>query len=631
MASTSEDFEQKRSLLAAIINSCDDAIVSKTLDGIITTWNPAAERMFGYSAAEVIGQSITIIFPPDRLGEERMLLTSIGRGEVVYHYETIRIRKDGSTVDVSVTLSPIIYSNGSIVGASKIAQGITERRHLQQIIHESQKQLTTFIRRAPISMAMLDKHMTYLAASDRWIMDYGQGLADLTGRNHYEMNPDLPEEWKRFHQEALAGATLKNDEDLWIKGDGSKHWLRWAIVPWTDGNGVVGGIIISTEDVTEQMLTLEDLKVAKAEAEKASDAKSRFLAAASHDLRQPLQALSLQVGILGRKFKLDDQPLVKKMEQCVFSLNAMLSDLLDLSKLDAGAVAPKIEDFSVAEMLTAIIAIHSSAAEAKGIRLRMVNSGLIARTDRLLLERILGNLLSNALRYTDKGGVIIGCRRIQGKVWIEVRDTGIGIPQDNTAEIFDEFKQLANPERNREKGSGLGLAIVKRTADLLGLEVRVSSRLGRGSSFSIELPLGDAARITPAPPSVQEDKEQKLRIALVEDDASLRQTLAYVLEEIGHQVVAAPSSQVVLAGLGETPPDILIADYRLGGMETGIDTIAVLTNAFGVPIPTVILTGETAPDVIRKIADQGVRVHHKPVKLEALTASIRELTMASSK
>jgi CheY-like chemotaxis protein len=240
---------------------------------------------------------------------------------------------------------------------------------------------------------------------------------------------------------------------------------------------------------------------------------------------------------------------------------------------------------------------------------------------------ILGNLLSNAVRYTDKGGVIIGCRRIQGKVWIEVRDTGIGIPQDKTTEIFEEFKQLANSERNREKGSGLGLAIVKRTADLLGLKVRVSSKPGRGSSFSIKLPLGNAARIAPAPPTIREGTERKLRIALVEDDASLRQTLAYVLEDIGHRVVAAPSSQVVLAGLGETPPDILIADYRLGGMETGIDTIAAITNAFGVLIPAIILTGETAPDVLRKIAEKGVQVHHKPVKLETLTASIRELTM----
>ena len=352
--------------------------------------------------------------------------------------------------------------------------------------------------------------------------------------------------------------------------------------------------------------------------------------AASHDLRQPLQALSLQIGILGLKFKREDQPLLKKMEHCVFNLNAMLSDLLDLGKLDAGAVVPNIQDFSVAEMLASIIAIHSPEAEAKNICLRMVASGQTARTDRVLLERILGNLVSNAVRYTDKGGVIIGCRRSRGKVWIEVRDTGIGIPQDKTAEIFEEFKQLANPGRNREKGSGLGLAIVKRTADLLGLKIRVSSRPGRGSSFAIELPPGSAACIAPPPPSSMDQIGRKLRIALVEDDVSLRQTIAFVLEEIGHHVVAAPSSQVVLANLGEIPPDILISDYRLGGKETGIDTIAAVTNAFGVPIPAVILTGETAPDVVHKIATHGILVHHKPVKLETLTACIRKLTMASS-
>ncbi len=215
-------------------------------------------------------------------------------------------------------------------------------------------------------------------------------------------------------------------------------------------------------------------------------------------------------------------------------------------------------------------------------------------------------------------------------MWIEVRDTGIGIPQDKTSEIFEEFKQLANPERNREKGSGLGLAIVKRTADLLGLEVRVSSRLGRGSSFSFELPLGDAAQIAPTPLVVQEEMEQKLRVALVEDDEALRLTLAFVLEEIGHQVVAAPSTQAILDRLGETPPDILIADYRLGADETGVDAIAAVINAFGAPIPAVILTGETAPDVVHRIASHGVKVHHKPVKLATLTDCIRDLTRASS-
>jgi signal transduction histidine kinase len=251
------------------------------------------------------------------------------------------------------------------------------------------------------------------------------------------------------------------------------------------------GLIATTfRDVTASVEAKRALEQAKMAAENANEAKSRFLAAASHDLRQPLQALSLYLGVLAQRLPPENSSVMRYIDICVTSLNELLSDLLDLSKLEAGVVEPKQSDFPVSQILDKVVAGYAGAAREKGLRLRVVPSRLHASTDPVLFERIVTNLVSNALRYTRQGGTVIGCRHRAGRIWLEICDTGIGIPEDQQEVIFEEFRQLANPERSREKGSGLGLAIVRKTARLLGLDVRVSSQPGRGSTFAVELPLG---------------------------------------------------------------------------------------------------------------------------------------------
>lgn len=227
---------------------------------------------------------------------------------------------------------------------------------------------------------------------------------------------------------------------------------------------------------------------AKAEAEAANVSKSKFLAAASHDLRQPLQALGLFLTVLAGRIGKDEAVLMANLEHCHANLNEMLSDMLDISKLDAGVVTPQVVEFPLGELLERVAASHQLPAQGKGLFVHLVRTGAVIRSDPALLQRVLSNFLSNAVRYTERGGVLIGCRRRGGRRWIEVWDTGIGIPANMIDEIFDEFRQLDNPARNREKGSGLGLAIVRKTAGLLGLEIRVSSVLGKGSVFALELP-----------------------------------------------------------------------------------------------------------------------------------------------
>ena len=380
-----------------------------------------------------------------------------------------------------------------------------------------------------------------------------------------------------------------------------------------------GQFFVFFRDITERKRVGAELVQAKASAEQANHSKSRFLAAASHDLRQPLAALSLFVGVLKRKSPPDCTELVSKIEVCIGSLSEMLTDLLDISKLDAGVVTPTPSDFSVDELLDSFVSLYTGEAELKGLRLRVRRSGAFGRTDPQLLHRILGNLVANAIRYTGQGGVLMACRCHQGKQWIEVWDTGIGIAAEKTSVIFEEFRQLGDESRNR--GSGLGLAIVAKAAALLGLQIRLQSRPGRGSCFAIEVPPGRASR--PMITATSLAPVRPLRIAMVEDHTLVLQALTLALARDGHDVIAATSGSALLAKLGRQGPDLLISDYRLAQNETGFEVIDAVRSQFGVALPVILMTGDTDPALVRIMADRGVAVLYKPLQMDALQTFIR--------
>ncbi len=378
-------------------------------------------------------------------------------------------------------------------------------------------------------------------------------------------------------------------------------------------------------DISARKQNEAALVAAAADAEKANNAKSRFLAAASHDLRQPLSALALYVGALHSIAPASCRDVVEHIIACSRSLNELLGDLLDVSKLDAGVVTPTSADFAVDDLLASLVSVNAAEADIKGLHIRRRDCGLFAYTDRQLYQRILGNLLSNAIRYTEKGGVLIACRMRGGKHWIEVWDTGIGISEKDTAIVFEEFRQVGDSARNR--GSGLGLAIVAKSAALLGLQVRLRSRPGRGSLFAIEMPAS-------ANPGAERPPESTLPtrsciIGLVEDNTPLRHALALALETLGHVVFPATGGAELLANLGEQAPDLIISDYRLAQSETGFDVIAAARAAFGEGLPAIIITGDTDPELIRQMNNADVTVQYKPLQIDELALCILQATNIS--
>ena len=536
-------------------------------------------------------------------------------------WQTYRILHPEMGIRWMSARSRISYSEtGEALRVHGINVDVSDLKALTIELYEKEERLRLFIEGAPTGIAMFDRNMRYLAVSRHYVEEW-RLEGDIIGRTHYEVFPDTPVRWQEIHQRCLAGETLSCDEDPFPRSDGSEGWLRWDIRPWFGHDGEVGGIIMFSENITHRKAAEEGLKRAKKEAENANNAKSRFLAAASHDLRQPLSALTLYIDVLAQQKPPGSERLLGNMQGCVASLSELLTNLLDLSKLEAGVVHPEARDFPLAHLFAKLASMHGPEAQQKGLRLRCASTRLSGHTDPVLFQRMLGNLVANAVRYTECGGILVGCRRHQGRLWVEVRDSGIGIPADKTEEIFEEFKQLGNDERSRSKGSGLGLTIVARTASLLGLRIRVSSQLGRGSVFAIEVPQGKAN----AARAVEQAPQAALRVALVEDDELLLGALEQSLQEAGHQVVPASSSAELLERLGDEAPALVISDYRLARGETGFDVVNAVRTRFGPAIPALLITGDTDPKLMRDMAARDVRVFHKPMSLEALKRAVGEL------
>jgi signal transduction histidine kinase len=363
--------------------------------------------------------------------------------------------------------------------------------------------------------------------------------------------------------------------------------------------------------------------------ELANLAKSRFLAAASHDLRQPLHALGLFIAQLRPGISGNERDrVVSQMDAAVAAMSEMFNALLDISRLDAGALAPNPAEFPVEHLLRRIKTTFAGGAREKGLRLRIVPSGAWVRSDFILLERILLNLVSNAVRYTAKGGIVVGCRRRGEFLRIEVWDSGIGIPEDQRRNIFVEFHQLAAAEN--PGGLGLGLAIVERLCTLLDHRVEVVSALGRGSRFSILVPLVAARAGLPRPsaaPSPIVDPARGKLVLVVDDDALVLDAMRGLLQSWGSRVITAASASAALGALANQgePPHLIISDYRLSEGKTGIEAIEELRSVFGAAIPACLISGDTGPEPLRHASGQGYQLLHKPVPPITLRAVVNQL------
>lgn len=398
-----------------------------------------------------------------------------------------------------------------------------------------------------------------------------------------------------------------------------------------DGVNVMASALKSAQADLEQRVAVatEQLAQKKEEAEHANRAKSRFLAAASHDLRQPLHALGLFVA------SLHDKPLsedvgrtVNQIDKSVVAMQDLLDALLDISRLDAGVVSPKFADFPVYRLLSAMETNYALHAERKGIALRASPCSAAVRSDPILLERILHNLVSNAVRYTVHGKILLGCRRRGGRLRIEVWDTGIGIPENQQRLIFDEFYRIAE-QLPEERGLGLGLAIVDRLARLLGHKITVRSEPGKGSMFAVEVALatGPAVEGETLPALGDAIVFSGMSIMVIDDDPAALHATQTLLESWGCRVLTAGSGTEAESKLQacDAPPHLFVCDYRLPHNETGVEVLNRLQALLAVDIRAIMISADTSIEVQRMAEASGYPLLHKPLRPAKLRALAHHL------
>jgi two-component system CheB/CheR fusion protein len=414
-------------------------------------------------------------------------------------------------------------------------------------------------------------------------------------------------------------------------------WFSRRVLPYRTHGDEVAGIVITFTDVTLRRNAKLVLKAAQDIAEMANLAKSRFMAAASHDLRQPLQTLVLLNGLLTKiTGGVQAQHLLAKIDETTNSMSGILNTLLDINQIDAGVVKPDYESYRISDLLDKLCQEFSYVAESRGLTLRTVPCSLIAYTDPQIMEQIVRNLISNALKYTKTGGVLVGCRRTRHHIKVEIWDSGPGISESEFGAIFEEYRQIGNAGRDRNRGLGLGLSIVQRLAVLLETRVSVRSVVGKGSVFSIEIPISRDPIIELAEKTNELDTETSgarqrfANILIIEDDPDIRHLLEMFLLEEGHVIAAAfdCDSAVKLISSNLAIPDIVIVDYNLPGGQNGIQVIEHLRTLTDQVFSVIVCTGDIATETLKNIAKHDFVQMTKPMKLKDLNDTIQDLLVS---
>ncbi len=384
----------------------------------------------------------------------------------------------------------------------------------------------------------------------------------------------------------------------------------------------------------ENQTLMESLAQEKNTAEQAVIAKNRFLAAASHDLRQPLHAMGMFLESLRYKESSPDKlAIIDDMSASAQALNGLFNSLLDVSKLDAEIIHFKPTHINIGDMFERLHVQFKNLAAEKGIELHSKHSGCILHADSILLERVLRNLLSNAISYTNQGKVSLVCDASQGDVAvISVIDTGLGIPDQEQDNVFSEYHQLNNPERDRNKGLGLGLAIVKRLCSLMLLEVKMKSKLGLGTRFDLTVPLGNAKKMIAPQTEIGLSMIRNSTVMVIDDEEAVLAGMESMLGQWGCKVVLAESARDALRAIAleQVHPDIIISDYRLRNNCTGLDAVATVREALETDIPGIIVTGDNSPKRLKEVNDSGLYLLHKPVNPDEMRLAIASVKKSTS-
>ncbi len=612
-----------------ILKSAPGATIASDEDGIIRVANRLAERLFGYSRGELIGQSISVLIPEDRRERHDELAKSYHaapRGRPMVSGLDLRAqKKDGTIFNADVALAPFRTDEGLVVAS--IVREVSRR-------DDTDVYFRNLLEAAPDAMIIVDEDGRMAIVNGQAEEMFGYARDELLGNTIEMLLPAAARDVHIGHRtnfsDSPALRPMGQGMDLiGLRKDGTEFPVEISLSPVeTDGGRFISSVI---RDVTVRKQMEQEIIAARQAAERANKANSAFLAAASHDLRQPVQALSLLNGALRRTVK--DERALQMIENQDASLTAMtnlLNSLLDISRLDAGAVTPEFEEFPMQRLIDRLSAEFARQAQHKGLEFEAEACEAVVRSDPNLLAEVITNLVSNAIRYTDKGRVRLACIEEDGHCHLEIRDTGIGIAEDQLEEIFREFHQCKAKGASKE-GFGLGLAIVRRLVDLLDHRIEVESDVGRGSCFKVTVPItGDGAAHIETDDDghpVHETDASGL-VILIEDDVNVADAWGLLLEAEGYRVATAASAteaQALIKHLDETPV-LLISDFHLLDGSTGVEAVSAIREYYASEIPAFIVSGDTSKVVKDARLLDNCTLMSKPVDTNRLLAAARLAT-----
>ena len=661
-----------RSLLQSTIENIGMGISVVDQHLRLVAWNKQYIKMFGYPDGLVcIGRPIVDIFRHNAKRGE------YGGGDMEVHvqmrlrllqdrephsYE--RLRPDGTVLEVRGNPMP----NGGYVNTYR---DITEHKRIEEALRESEQNIRVYTDNVPVLIAYLDPQLRYLFVNKAYADTFGIDRHNIAGVPCYQVLP--PEEYelrRSYIDRALAGERQRFETKLPTR-DGSTRFAEVTYIPHRGEHGDLLGYFTLYQDITERRhaeialqennenlenrvrertlalsvankdlrkentiraLMEDELRQAKSEAEAANIGKTRFLAAASHDLLQPLNAARLFTSALAQQsYEPEVNQLVQNLDGSLKAAEELITTILDISKLDAGALDANPRHFSLDTLMNNLATEFTALAKEKELNFRHVASRRVIYSDPTLLRRILQNFLSNAMRYTQQGKVLLGPRRVGNTLRLEVWDTGVGIPEDKLGEVFEEFKRIDNPRHSQVKGLGLGLSITERIARMLGHEIAVHSWQGKGSVFSVTVPLGDPSLAVKSRPEqrgwIRSKGLNGIHVLAIDNEPKILEGMQALLQGWCCDVLTALSADEAETKIRQQgfTPDIILADYHLSDIHTGIMALEQLKPLWRQAIPTIVITADRTEVVKEEIESAGAQLLTKPIRPAALRAMINKM------
>lgn len=591
--------------------------------------NRGARRNLGYSMEELRGMTPLSFKPRFTPATFEALIAPLKSGAVEkIDFVTLHQRKDGSHYPAEVHLQLSELGDHKVFLA--VILDITNRTQTQADLEQARR----FLEFAPDATIIVnaDGIIEYVSSQTKELLGYtasdllGDNIDNLVPKTFRDKHPAHRQDFLVQPKKRCFGGTYplyalhKDGHEVPVE-------ISLNLIPATEG------VLISAalRDITERLAFEEKIREARDAAQKATIAKSRFLAAASHDLRQPLQSLNLYLSTLNR---LSQDPkaleIGTKMEAALGSMKELMDTLLDVSKLESGSIKPKKRVVSAQSVINDVMADCGPLADNKGLIFNCQSTPQNIYSDAVLLKRILENFVSNAIRYTNKGSITLSCEVDEGHLVLSVKDTGIGISEEFLESIFDEYYRLGNAHREQKNGLGLGLSIVKHIASMLGHDLNVESAVGKGSTFSVRVPISEETDTLGVPVSSDSTllKSRDLpTILCIDDNEAVLDSLTLLLDAMGYDIFLACDGTEALAHIESgLRPDIVLSDYRLPG-DNGLDVIQTLRSALSTDLPAILMTGDTSSMDIRHSDSGEIEVLSKPVDVAKLTALIDKMTL----